>query len=100
MDWTLNGIEAILLAETVASLVAWAVATWRFRHHLLREIGPFATLMIGMLIWVSLLGQLTRSLLPHEAGDVGGLVLAVVRGLFLIVGIALAWTGPPRSAKR
>lgn len=82
--------EDVLLGITLASVVVWAIATWHLRHGL--STRPVATLLL-VLVWAGLVGQLARSLLDDGLSE---WVIAVVRGLYLVIGITLAWAGPTR----
>ena len=75
--------------EAIFAIIVWSGATWRWRGHWYD--GPW----VGSLMWLLvLIGLSSRSFL---SGDVALFTIAVVRGLYIIIGAAVWWTGPPKE---
>lgn len=83
---------------SVVMIASWLVVMWRYRHTLSRmwREKKASGLITTTVIWITLIALFIRSLfdIGMISGQVALLSSAVVRGMFLIVGIALMFVAP------
>jgi hypothetical protein len=88
-------LEQLTALEAAIATVAAAIATWRWRRHWYD--GPF----MGAILWVvGLLGVVGFSARSFLEPELALLVVSVVRGLYILAFIALAWEGPPDEGEQ
>lgn len=86
-------LEELLSLEAVLALIVWAGATWRWRFHWYD--GPLAGGLLWLFAIAGVIGFSSRSLVP----EVALFIVAVIRGLAIVIGLALLWAGPPPKEK-